>query len=408
MHIKIQVNMNVLLALLCIEKAAMGAVSHLYRLGLTEFPAQENITADLISLDASYNEIQYIPEDGLCHVTGLKALTIYNNKFSAIGNISCIGETLTELYAGYNPLKVIPAEALESLTTLKILHLQSAQLVAFPELLHVRATLIDLSLQTNPGLSGNLPEDELANLTSLTKLKINNVGLTQFPSMPEMPILQYLYLGNEHTECNQPIILASFPKLTQLQITSAQLTKFPVFSDRPILALLSLSHNKFIPTGPEDFQQFPRIQALSLSFCGLTAVPNFSYISEDLKELYLDHNPLKTISRELLMGLPHLRRLTLLYTDLLEMPCLHMTLERLDVYSTGLEELPCIGSNTKVLNLDRNPIKRIEVRHAVVMKSITTLYLKYISSLDEVADYMDLQHSNYLDLTGSNPNLCKC
>ena len=76
--------------------------------------------------------------------------------------------------------------------------------------------------------------------------------------------------------------------------------------------------------------------------------------------------------------------------------------------STGIEGLPCIGSKITVLSLDRNPIKRIEARHAVIMKSIRTLHLRYISSLDEVADYMDLQHYSRLDLRDSNVNLCKC
>ena len=186
MHIKILVNMYALLVLLCTLRTAHG-VAKFDNQGLTEFPAPENIAVDQTTLDVSFNEIQYIPEDSLCHVTALKVLMIKNNQLSALGNISCVGYTLEELHVGNNPLKVIPVGALEGLTTLKILDLENVKLVAFPELLHVRTTLTDLSLQTNPGLSGNLPEDELANLTYIIKLKINNVGLTQFPSMPEMP-----------------------------------------------------------------------------------------------------------------------------------------------------------------------------------------------------------------------------
>ena len=378
---------------------------------LTEVPPPEDIPASDTDLLLLYNSIEYIPAGALCHMTALKKIYIQHNQLSALGNLSCVGQTLTILHADINPIRVIPVSAFEGLVKLEQLGISSAELVAFPELQHVSSTLQMLRVDSNPDLEGIIPEDELASLIALTYLNMNNVGLTEFPSLPAMPALTDLHMGSGNMDFGDQDILSGLPEITNLYITNAQMTKFPLIDHEPLLPTLDLSNNKFIPTGPENFLIFPQVTTLYLKSCSMTSFPNFRYISKNLKNLYMDNNPLKTIPKDILYEVPYLTDLSVKNTQLTELPCLHVAfLSVVDTAGNPFTELPCIAANTNRMILD-SPITSIDIHHAASLSRLRDLLMRSQTSVEKVHDYVNLEKhpAAYLNIAGcTNLDLCKC
>ena len=405
----VQVSMFIIIVLLCVLHKAWGA--DFRGQSLTEVPPPEDIPAsdtDLLLLD---NSIEYIPAGALCHMTALTKINIQRNQLSALGNLSCVGQTLEKLYADINPIRVIPASALEGLVKLDYLSISSAQLVTFPELQHVSSTLEKLRVDSNPNLEGNIPEDELASLSVLTYLNMNNVGLTEFPSLPEMPALTELLIGSGNMDFGDQDILSGLPEITKLSITNAQMTKFPLIDHEPLLPTLDLSNNKFIPTGPENFLIFPQVTTLNLKSCSMTSFPNFRYIAKNLRKLYMESNPLKIIPKDLLYEVPYLTHLYVKNTQLTELPCLHVAfLSVIEAAGNSFTELPCIAANTNRIVLD-SPITSIDIHHAASLSQLKDLLMRSQTSVEKVHDYVNLEkHPRaHLNIAGcTNLDLCKC
>ena len=211
---------------------------------LTEFPAPESLTTTDTQLQLYDNKIKYIPEGAVCSMINLNDFRIQHNQLSTLGNLSCVGETLLKLYVDENPLKVVPAESLEGLVKLEYLGIHSCQLTAFPELLHVSGTLRQLQIGSNQNIGGNIPQDELVNLTQLTHFYWYNVGQKGYPTFPAvMPNIIDLNFGSQDLEISDDDILTGLPSHTRLRlwINNAKLTKLPHIETEFLIFYLNLN-----------------------------------------------------------------------------------------------------------------------------------------------------------------------
>ena len=103
-------------------------------LQLTEIPDSDSIPNTTTHLLLKSNKICYIPEGALCHITHLTYLNLSHNAMTSLGNLSCVGHSLTHLYLHKYPLKEIPSSALVDLDVLGVLEALHTQLTEFPDL----------------------------------------------------------------------------------------------------------------------------------------------------------------------------------------------------------------------------------------------------------------------------------
>ena len=141
-------------------------------------------------------------------------------------------------------------------------------------------------------------------------------------------------------------------------------------------------------------------------------MPNFFYIGKSLRNLYLEGNPLKTISKNLLYEVPSLDQLFVKNTQLTELSCLHLTfLSNVEAHENALTELPCLSFNTNKIVLKGNLITDIGINHAALLNRLGSLIFHNTPTLQGIHDYMNLEKhpTCKLDVRGSNNlNLCKC
>ena len=125
-------------------------------------------------------------------------LRLHVNELSRVGNLSCVGHSLTHLYLNKNPLKELPTSSFEGLNVLQILNLERSELVQFPDLWNVANTLKTLILDVNRDMGGLPSDDKLAQFTALSVLKIIAIGLESFPNLTMFKnTLTTLEIGHE-------------------------------------------------------------------------------------------------------------------------------------------------------------------------------------------------------------------
>lgn len=88
----------------------------------------------LVVLNASYNEISELPWDLLSDVTGLKALILNNNKFTAFPPSAQFPQSLDTLVLSHNPIKELPVGMFRALPALTKLSCSHAELHKIPDL----------------------------------------------------------------------------------------------------------------------------------------------------------------------------------------------------------------------------------------------------------------------------------
>ena len=314
---------------------------------LTEFPDPSDIPSDTTHLYLEYNQIRYIPEGSLCHITNLRMLRLHVNELSRVGNLSCVGHSLTHLYLNKNPLKELPASSFEGLNVLQILNLERAELVQFPDLWDVADTLKTLILYVNRDMGGLPSDDKLAQFTTLSVLNIIAIGLESFPNLTMFNnTLTTLEMGHEqvlrYVDINE---VNGLTKLTRLRLLNIGLTDFPHITI-PGLLFLQISHVDLSSSAQESFTGPPTIKTLYLSVCSLSAVPDLSAFPE-IQELGLDSNELQEIKRHELCMLPKLLTLKLYRTNLQNIPCSCSLLSSVVIYANQLTEFPNIAFCTK-------------------------------------------------------------
>ena len=264
-------------------------------MNLTEFPVPGDIPSDTTVLNLDKNDITYIPEGSLCHITNLEKLSMYDNKLTSLGNLTCVGQTLIKLDVTKNTFQGLPASAFEGLDVLEELLLNSNKLTEFPDIWSLGDTLKTLSLSYNPNMGG-LPDTPTFNqLSALINLYIDQIGLTSFPDLSAYyNQLEKLYIGEDDLAATQAVIdeINKFTLLYYLHIKKSA-ADFPQLL-LPKLRYLYLQAND-LSSATKAIPDLPELISLKITHSSLSEFPAVCAFGDTLVELILYHNSISQI-----------------------------------------------------------------------------------------------------------------
>ncbi|XP_050026248.1 toll-like receptor Tollo [Dermacentor andersoni] len=315
----------------------------------------------LVALDLSRNNMDYLPPSILCPLVQLAQLNLTRNRFADATRMG-FAETrcsplVQKLDAAYNRLRLLPEKAFASLRQLRELKLDHNQIA-------------------------RAEQGALFGLSRLHNLDLAHNALVALPPRFLQPaeMLSELYLRNNSLSALPPALFAGLHQLTMLdlahnQLSSGWLGAPDTLADLTRLAVLDLSHNRLTRLDDAAFRSLHNLQTLQLQHNLIESIADLAFASlYNLHTLVLSHNRLKFVGTHMFTGLSSLGGL---YVD-------HNRLESLapDAFHnvTNLQEIILAGN-----------------RLSSVPRVVQTLQL--LRSLD-VADNMvaDIQNASYQGL----------
>ncbi|XP_037282253.2 toll-like receptor 6 [Rhipicephalus microplus] len=243
----------------------------------------------LVALDLSRNNMDYLPPSILCPLVQLALLNLTRNRFadaSQMGFAEC-SPPLHRLDAAHNELRLLPEKAFSPLRQLRHLRLDH-NLIARAE---------------QGALSG------LARLQSLDLAHNAMVSLPPRFLQPAEASLSELYLRNNSLSALPPTLFAGLHQLTMLdlahnQLTSAWLAQPRTLADLTRLAALDLSHNRLTRLDGASFRSLHNLQTLDLQHNLIESVADSAFGSlYNLHTLVLSHNRLTRVGGHTFSGL---------------------------------------------------------------------------------------------------------
>ncbi|XP_072257830.1 tsukushi [Pyxicephalus adspersus] len=243
-----------------------------------------------------------------------------------------------------------------------------------------------------PGCSCEIESFGLFDSFSLTKVDCSGVGNHIVPV--SIPLdTSYLDLSyNKLEKINESVLSGpGYTTLVNLNLSYNRLVKISstAFSKLRYLESLDLSHNQLEALPDQSFFYSPLVE-LDLSFNSLQEIQIGAFTSKSNGKainINLSNNLIKSISRRPDDPVPNIRNLDLSGNQLRSVH--------------GLQGIPL-----QYLNLDRNPISKIEENNFLGLKGLTHLSLSQMENLGEIAprSFQDLPALQILDFS-SNQNL---
>ncbi|KAE8627952.1 hypothetical protein XENTR_v10007232 [Xenopus tropicalis] len=227
---------------------------------------------------------------------------------------------------------------------------------------------------------------------SLTKVDCSGVGPHVVPV--SIPLdTSYLDLSaNGIKRINESVLSGpGYTTLINLNLSHNQIVRisFSTFSKLRYLESLDLSHN-LLETLPDGSFLYSRLTELDLSSNKLleVGIGAFTLKSQGRSmTINLGNNNIRSIHRGAERPVPNIHSLTLSGNDLLSVPDLH-------------------GIPLRHLDLDRNPLAKIEKESFLGLEGLTHLSLSDLPNLREVSPYSFKTLPSLLDLDlSSNPQL---
>ncbi|XP_069828045.1 tsukushi isoform X1 [Dendropsophus ebraccatus] len=244
----------------------------------------------------------------------------------------------------------------------------------------------------SPGCSCDVETFGLFDSFSLTKVDCSGVGSHIVPV--SLPLdTSYLDLSSNKLEHVNESVLSGpgYTTLVNLNLSYNQIVKIPstTFSKLRYLESLDLSHNRLETLPDRSFYYSPLVE-LDLSYNQLVEVKVGAFTSQNNGKainIDLSNNLISALSKALENPLPNIRSLDLSGNRL---PSVQ-----------GLQ-----GIQLQSLNLDKNPISKIEEHDFLGLKSLTHLSLRSMPNLKEIAprSFRELPSLQVVDLS-NNPNL---
>lgn len=243
-----------------------------------------------------------------------------------------------------------------------------------------------------PGCSCEVETFGLFDSFSLTKVDCSGVGSHIVPV--SLPLdTSYLDLSSNKLEHVNESVLSGpgYTTLVNLNLSYNQIVKISstTFSKLRYLESLDLSHNHLEALPDHSFFYSPLVE-LDLSFNKLVEIKIGAFTSQNNGKainIDLSNNLISTLSKGLDNPLPNIRSLNLSGNKLQSVQ--------------GLQGIPL-----QSLNLDKNPISKIEEHYFLGLQSLTHLSLSDLPNLREIAprSFRELPALQDLDLS-NNPNL---
>lgn len=410
--------------------------------GFSRYPSVINNCTNLLQIDLSYNKIQVLPESinqlvkvakiNISHnklnrigdISGMKNLRTLNLRFNRITSINTNAANLQNLYITNNRISKFE----DVVPKLRALEIQEnpITIIAFKKFYPVNMT----SLSLNNAQLASLPGKLFTSLSRLEKLELNENNLTRLPSEigmleklvylsvsrnkleslpPEFCNLRNLRSLDLHSNnirdvfsCMENIELTTLnissnmfgagdinPDFSHAMLSSSKLTKSLMF--------FIAADNQFNDDMWSLFNCFVNLKLLNLSYNNLSDVSNLKL--ENLTELYLSGNGLRTLPSDTVMKWKQLKTLMLNGNQLLSLPSELSLLKHLNTLDVGSNQLKYNISNfhydwnwrdnkeLKYLNFSGN--KRFEIRSfynselSVDMSDLTILpQLKELGLMD--------------------------
>lgn len=347
---------------------------------LTELPSNISKLVHLEKLYIDDNQLRDLTSE-LASLENLTKLSLNDNKLNELPSEFSSLVKLKEVYLSNNRLKKIP-ENFGNLLELEILYLNSNELEQLPQSFSDLNNLVILNLEKNQLnnilLNSNTDKNKL---TKLKELNLNYNGLNGLsPKIANLTNLERLYLNGQRDQENNltlneiPEQISSLQKLTKLSINDNGLTSLPEnFGKLQELEELYIINNK-LNALPSSIFQLKKLKKLYVSDNNLSSL-NQRYVgsSESLEELHLLKNNLKTFPSSWCQ-LSNLKTLSLAENSIEELPIeigLLGNLQNLHLDKNKLENLPLeIGllKNLKYITLSDNPLTKITKDSALLEK----------------------------------------
>ncbi|KAL1506530.1 hypothetical protein ABEB36_005874 [Hypothenemus hampei] len=370
---------------------------------------------DLEEISINFANLQSVKSRTFKHIHGLKKIDLSDNSIGKIENdaFTDIGARLEHLrlaHAFSPSFKTIPADAFKVLSNLETLDLSNNKFKSMSETsFHFLSKLRILKLHDNiieEIHKGTFQSDIHSNLEHLY-LSFNNLKIVQQHTFVRLPKLEQLYLddnklelierrsfmhlenlkllnlkGNKLTNITHEAF-QNLPELENLDLSFNRLTnlEFSMFDQVGNLATfhLNISHNKLselvvnLPsifksdTGTGGFHS--NIKVLDLSFNNISTIAKqfFKPAEISLTNLYLSHNNIMNVTRDVFGNMPHLQWLDLSRNHIYEMDfdMFRNTkkLQVLDVSHNRILEIPNdifrFLSKLRIVNLSNNRIRAL-------------------------------------------------
>ena len=297
---------------------------------ITSVPS--DIPQNTTHLNLEGNKISMINVGDLQHLTSLQSLRLSNNDIAIIAD------------GGFGGLP------------LKFLNATKNSLITMVNIDDIKNTLININLQ------------------------YNQINYTDDGTFNNMPLLNYLNLGNNHLH---NLTLGNLPVLRTVDLRENMLTQMPILlNELPELLILQLDYNEINSAVPGYFTKTPNLKELhlhsnqltsldafyltnltliKLQFNALETFPNITSCVETLENLQIDGNPIHNMELSLIFGngdphvLNNLERLYLSGNNLFgqfkslinTMLSMSPNLEILYLLSTNMTSFPDISQLTR-------------------------------------------------------------
>ncbi|XP_076465739.1 uncharacterized protein LOC143297333 [Babylonia areolata] len=332
---------------------------------LTALPAALGTLAKLRSLDLRHNPLlTFLPTDVMSPVgVTLETLDISNTGIRQWPLALKTSIRLKKLLCSGNRLTSIPDDAFRTFAaSLDYLDLSYNALRTFPDALNEPRRLTHLDLSFN--LFGDVPEGNFRHCrVTLKTLYLVHVMMRTIPfGLQELSALQNLYLSYNPISSADP----------------------NVFNGSVANSLQVLHLDKTLLTSvPTALNRLTQLQELNITWNRIHYMDNYAINLPNLRDLYLDKNPLANIKFAALSGLPSLRRLYMRNTSLTFVPNSALgsvaNLTLLDLSFNHFQALYDLGfpgmSRLQELRLSGNPLVSVTDHALDDLTSVSVLDL---------------------------------
>lgn len=331
---------------------AFSGLGELHNLSLrthsTEWGMSLRLAADslaplqqLVALDLSRNNMDYLPPSILCPLVQLALLNVTHNRFADATRMG-FAETrcsplLHKLDAAHNKLRLLPEKAFASLRQLRHLKLDHNQIARAEQgaLLGLsRLQSLDLAHNALVGLPPRFLQPAEA---SLAELYLRNNSLSALPPALFAGLHQLTMLDLAHNQLAsgwlaQPQTLADLTRLAALDLSHNRLTRLDGAAFRSLhnLQTLDLQHNLIESVADAAFSSLYNLHTLVLSHNRLTRVASHTFSGlSSLGGLYVDHNRLESLAADAFHNASNLQEIILAGNRLPAVPRVVQTLQLL-------------------------------------------------------------------------------